>query len=327
LRTKSILSLLMKKLDSVNHSDINLYHLSTSLKSMQDRIDVIKALKSPTSENNCLKIPIKSTQKELVINIPKMFEAISFEHIMSDEEKKIENNRQKQEERKLIKIDMPIEDHKYLHQKLEDFKVTFTKDKSIENHSMLKIMKLIGEFAKTKNEEITQNAQSSRLEQYNKDDDKYIDIIRDTLQKEEMNYTYCTQAVLCKLRIPPDVFAKSEQEVISNPSLQFDLLNSEMPEIDETPIPALLTRDTTIEIVKKANNIAFAKFRELNEKVQKIYPNLTHVIVSCLSHDFILDAYGYNEAEFKAAMYKYNVFDDADLAAFMQTKQMELLAI
>ena len=142
-----------------------------------------------------------------------------------------------------------------------------------------------------------------------------------------MNYTYCTQAVLCKLRIPPDVFAKSEQEVISNPSLQFDLLNSEMPEIDETPIPALLTRDTTIEIVKKANNIAFAKFRELNEKVQKIYPNLTHVIVSCLSHDFILDAYGYNEAEFKAAMYEYNVFDDADLAAFMQTKQMELLAI
>ena len=221
---------------------------------------------------------------------------------------------------------IPYEDLQFINQKLEDFEVRQTEKGTLDGYSMMKVMKLIGDFAKAKNETVTKEAQAIRLQEYGKDDDNYIAAIRDTLAAEEKNYSYCTNAVLTRLKISPEMFAKSEAEVFSNPSMQLGLLHSEGAEEEpEIEIPAVLTKSATIEIIKKANDVAFDKYKELHHRIVRISPELTPIIVSCLSHDYIYDVYGYPEEVFKAAMYKHKVFEDYELAGYMQDKQFELM--
>ena len=303
-----------------------MYHCATSLKNLQDKIDIIKALKSPSTDSESLKMPIAGTRKNLVINIRKMLDAISIERILTEEEKEEEEKKQKENDKKRLRLKLPYEDIQYIDKKLEDFELKKTEQGTLDGHSMMKVLKIIGDFAKAKNEKVTKEAQAIRLQEYGKDDDNYIDAIRDTLSKEERNYSYCTNAVLTRLKITPEVFAKSEAEVFSNPSMRLNLMHSENSEEEpEIEIPGVLTKSATIEIIEKANDVAFDKYKELHHKVLRINPELTPIMVSCLSHDYIYDVYGYPEEVFKAAMYRHKVFEDYELAAYMQDKQYELM--
>ena len=325
MKTKALLKQLFKNTDDLEQNNVNMHNLSTSLKILQENIDIIKALKAPPMDPENLKIPVFGTTKQLVLNIPKLHEAVNFEDIPTEDEKE-----EQTESKPKPKLDIyiPPEDHKYLYQVLKGFKKDESSDNLLERSTMVQLLKFIGDFAKTKNEEISKQAQQSRLEFYGKDDQMYINTIKQTLITEEQNYNYCTKAILFRAKISEDTFVKSEHKLLSDPMAQLELMkNSIDTSCYEIELPEALDKSITTEIIKKANEMAFFKYKQLHDQVIKTDPNLTPVLITCLSHDYILDVYGYNEEVFKAAIQRYKVFDDPELSMYIQNKQMELMSL
>lgn len=302
-----------------------MHQFSTSLKTLQEKINVIKALKAPPMDSENLKINIAGTEKRLVLNINKLHEAIYFEPIPSEDNKK-----DPEPIPKVKKLDfyIPPNDHKYLSQTLQGFKVTEVKEGLIQKHSMVQMLKFIGDFAKLKNEQNSKEAQIARLEHYGKDDDLYIETIKNTLKTEEENYNYCTKSILFKLKVEHDVFVKSEQALLSDPFAQFELMKNSFDETtSDVEIPELLDKETSIDIIKKANDMAFSKFKQLFRNGLKVDPSMIPVLITCLSHDYIFDVFGYSEEVFKAVIQHYKIFDDPDLSIYIQNKQIELMKL
>lgn len=323
MKTKALLKTLFRNTDNFEQDRVNMHTFSTCLRMLQENINIIKALKAPPMDPENLKIPIYGTQKRLVLNIPKLHEALHFEDIPSEDEK-TESPPQKPKPK--LDFEIPPEDHKYLGQALKGHK--FTPDPSsglLEKSSMVQILKLIGDFAKTKNDAIFKFAQSTRLTHYGKDDMAYIDSIRQTLLKEEQNYDYCQKVILHKLRIDDAVFDHNQRALMSDPMMSIELNKSfAETETNDVEIPDGLTRDIAVEIVKKANDIAYEKYKDLHPEVSKISLHMTPVMITCLSHDYILDVYGYDEVTFKAVIQHFKVFEEPELAMYLYNKQQQL---
>lgn len=166
------------------------------------------------------------------------------------------------------------------------------------------------------------------MKSYKKDEDAYLRTVGETLEKEEQNYNFCSTAVLSKLKISPDTFMRSEAEIMSNPMVQMEMLQKGLEnEAPSTEVPEELTREKTKILVKESNDAGFEYFKK-KITIQRIGdPMMTPVIISCLSHDYILQNYEYPEEVFKAAMFKHKLFEDPEIAMHMQKKQMELFGI
>lgn len=150
LRTRSMLTQMHKKVDEIDSGTTkftpNMYHFSTCLKTLQEKVDVIKALKSPSSDPKGLKMRIAGTQKNLCIDVNKMLEAITIEHIPTEGEKEEE---EKRPQKPKIDVDISEADSQYLDNKLEGVRIK-EQNGLIEKHSMLKILKLVSEYTKEK---------------------------------------------------------------------------------------------------------------------------------------------------------------------------------
>ena len=124
------------------------------------------------------------------------------------------------------------------------------------------------------------------------------------------------------------MFVKSEHKLLSDPMVQLELMKNNIDtSCYDIEIPEALDLNITKEIIKKANEMAFFKYKQIHSQIVKTDPNLTPVLITCLSHDYILDVYGYNEEVFKAAIQRYQVFEDPELSVYMQNKQMELMLL
>jgi hypothetical protein len=145
-------------------------------------------------------MPIAGTNKNLIINFSKMLDAITIETIPTEKEKleEIIANKKNKKQNK-IKVNIMPEDHLFLSQRIEDFNVGFLPNKLLDKESTLKTMKLIGELARSKTH--VKLEQEERLKFYGNNDVMYIDTIKQSLEKETVNYEYCQKAVLCKLNI------------------------------------------------------------------------------------------------------------------------------
>lgn len=279
-RTRTCLVSLNKEISSLSKEDVNIYHLSTTLKMFQDRINILKALRYPSTDKNTLKFNIEGTRKLMKVDISKFLESVTIEQILTEEEREEQKRQQKIQEKNQLKMHLSAEDHSYLAQKLKEFEIKLDRG-LLDSPSMLKVMKLISDFAKTKNEIVTMEAQSRRLSQYGKNDRLYIDTIKETLAQEEANYNYCTNAVLFKAKIAVGQYAASEKRVFSDPNVQLDLIQQEKDTTDfEIEVPELLTKDAVIELVKKANDVAFENYRKLIEKVEDIDRALAPIVIS-----------------------------------------------
>lgn len=71
-----------------------------------------------------------------------------------------------------------------------------TSNGGLDKPSMITVMKLIGDFSKKKQLEVTLENQIKRLEEFNKNEDKYISLVSETLEKEEENIQLCTTYIL-----------------------------------------------------------------------------------------------------------------------------------
>lgn len=274
LKTKSLLEAIKKKLDEGTTDGLNLCDLSVAVKTLQDKVDVITYMKEPDSDPTELRFDLKGTNKRVKVDIKKLQEAIKFVDADGEETKK---------EKEEIKIDLSEEDQKYLEEKFGDFKVEYGKGGIIDSKCMLNLMKSIGDFSKSRSKDISQDAQNKRIEQYGDsgDKDKYIDIILDTMSKEEESFNYSTAAVLNKLDISHETYGRSEQALIMNPMHQMELLQKGIEGNETTAeIPKELDKKKTIEILKESNDKSFEEYKSYSEAVKKRDPYLTPVVVS-----------------------------------------------
>ena len=146
---------------------------------------------------------------------------------------------------------------------------------------MMKLMKLIGDFSKNRSKDISKNAQDNRLDVYGKDVDKYIDIILDTMGKEEESFNFCTTAILQKLGVSHETYMRSEQALIMDPMCQMELLQKGIEsEHNAAEVPDSLDKAKTIELLKEANDKSFAQYKDYSEAVKKKDPYLTPVVIS-----------------------------------------------
>lgn len=320
LKTKSLLEAIRKKLEESSADALNLPELSVAVKTLADKVDIITYLKEPDSDPKELRFKLKGTNKKVKVDIKKLQEAIQF--VDEDGEESKEDRKEK------IEVELSEEDKQWLDEKLKDFYLETVRGGLVEKQCMMKLMKLIGEFSKSRSKDISKEAQEKRLQHYGTDKDKYVDVILETMNKEEESFNFCTTAILSRIDLSHEAYMRSEQNLIMDPVCQMELLQKGIENEDSTAeVPEELTKKKTIEILKESNDKSFTNYKEYSEAVSKKDPYLTPVVISWLSHDYIQKEYGYTEETFKAAMFKHKVFEDRDLAMYMQQKQFELFSL
>lgn len=321
LKTKSLLDAIRKRLDESGADSLNMVDLAVAVKILADKVDVITCLKEPDSDPRELRFKLNGTSKKVKVDIKKLQEAFTFVDENADAAA--------EEAKQAPAVELTEEEDKYLADKLAGFTVEYApRGGVIEKNCMMKLMKLIGDFSKMRSKDISKLAQEKRLGHYAKEYDQYVDVILDTMNKEEESFNYCTTAILSKLKVSQDVYMRSEQALIMDPMSQMELLQKGIENEDSSvEVPADLDKSKTIEILKESNDKSFEVYKHYSESVKKKDPYLTPVVISCLSHDYILKEYNFNEEVFKAAMFKHKVFEDQDLALYMQQKQFELFTL
>lgn len=275
LKTKSLLDAIKKKLADSTAADLNLVDISVAVKTLQDKVDVITFLKEPDADPKELRFNLRGTNKKVKVDIKKLQEAIRF----VDDDQSEETKHASQDEE--IKIDLTKEEEAYIDDKLKSFDLRTDKNGVIEKKCMMKLMKIIGDFSKFRSQDISKQAQEKRLALYGTDNDKYIDIILDTMNGEEESFNYCTTAVLLKISVTPNTYMKSEHALIMDPASQMELLQKGIENEDSsTEVPAELTKDKTIEILKESNDQSFKDYKDYSDAVKRKDPYLTPVVIS-----------------------------------------------
>jgi hypothetical protein len=273
LKTKSLLDAIKKRLADDSTEGINIPDLSVAVKTLSDKVDIITYLKEPDSDLKELRFKLKGTNKRVKVDIKKLQEAIQF---VNDDGSHVEETKKEE-----IKLDLTEDDEKYLEEKLKDFFLETVAGGIIDKKCMMKLMKVIGDFSKHRSKDIGQLAQEKRLVEYNKDHEKYIDIILETMNAEEASFNYCTTAVLSKLDISFEKYMRSEQNLIMDPACQMELLQKGIENEDiTTEVPTDLDKKRTIEILKESNDKSFEAYKDYSESVKRKDPYLTPVVIS-----------------------------------------------
>lgn len=91
--------------------------------------------------------------------------------------------------------------------------------------------------------------------------------------------------------------------------------------------PEELTKEKTVSLVKDSNNYAFDLFKKEYLDQMRQDPMIMPVLISAIAHDWVFKKHGYNEEQFKAALFAHKIYEDPEIAMHMQQKQMELLQL
>lgn len=131
-----------------------------------------------------------------------------------------------------------------------------------------------------------------------------------------------------KLCISPEMFERSQQELMMDPYVSMELFNMGISmEQPSTKAPDALTYEKTVELVKESNNFAFDLFKKEYLDQMRYDPMIMPVLISAIAHDWVFKHHGYTEDQFKAALFQHKIYEDPEVAMHMQTKQMELLQL
>ena len=274
LKTKSLLDAIKKKLDESSPDSLNMVDLAVAVKILADKVDVITYLKEPDSDPRELRFKLNGTSKRVKVDIKKLQEAFTFIDGDADSAR--------EEAKDVAAVDLTEEEDTYLTEKITGFTVEYAaRGGVIEKNCMMRLMKLIGDFSKMRSKDISKLAQEKRLGHYANDYDKYVDVILETMNKEEESFNYCTAAILSKLKVSHDVYMRSEQALIMDPMSQMELLQKGIENEDSNAdVPAELDKSKTIEILKESNDKSFEVYKHYSEAVKKKDPYLTPVVIS-----------------------------------------------
>lgn len=114
---------------------------------------------------------------------------------------------------------------------------------------------------------------------------------------------------------------------MADPYVSMELYNLgiSMEQPADQEVPTDLTAERTVELVKASNDYAFDLFkREYASKVMSD-PMIMPVLISAIAHDWVKVNHNYDEESFKAALFKFKIYENPEVSAHMQEKQMELM--
>jgi len=109
---------------------------------------------------------------------------------------------------------------------------------------------------------------------------------------------------------------------MADPYVSMELYNLgiSMEQPADTEVPADLTSDRTVELVKASNDYAFDLFK--SEYASKVMsdPMIMPVLISAIAHDWVKVNHQYDEESFKAALFKFKIYENPEVSAHMQEK-------
>lgn len=91
----------------------------------------------------------------------------------------------------------------------------------------------------------------------------YLDTLKANIADEEKAYEASSQIMFDKLCISPEMFERSQQELMVDPYVQMEIFNLGISmEQPSSSCPESLTQSKTIELVKASNDFAFDLFKK-----------------------------------------------------------------
>jgi cephalosporin hydroxylase len=165
---------------------------------------------------------VHGSSKSIEIDLVKLREAITVL------DKKVEEKEVVAEKAAVVEnIDIEnITEEEFLKQAVEKIMpVQKTQNKMLTKESFIKIFKYTGDYAKIKSREIKQKAQEQRAAEFGKDPKKYLEALKTTVQAEELVYEKSSAEMFDKLCITPELFERSQQELMMDPYVSMELFN------------------------------------------------------------------------------------------------------
>eukprot|EP00347_Sterkiella_histriomuscorum_P010965 403374259 len=328
LKTKSIMRLMKDKV-ARGDADVDIVEYSLATKTLETKLQVLQALNinvESSEDQNKITLNVHGSGKSIEIDLAKMREAITI-HDKKVEEKEVVVSKASSA---VENIDIEnITEEEFLKLAVEKtVPVQKTANKTLTKESFIKIFKYTGDYAKIKSREVKQKAQERRAAEFGKDPKKYLEALKQTIQEEEQAYERSSSEMFDKLCITPEMFERSQQELMMDPYVSMELFNMGISmEQPSSKAPEELNYQKTVELVKDSNNFAFDLFKKEYLSQMRQDPMMMPVLISAIAHDWVFKNHGFTEDQFKAALFTHKIYEDPEVAMHMQTKQMELLSL
>jgi hypothetical protein len=328
LKTKSIMRLMKDKVEK-GDSEVDLVEYALATRTLEQKLKVLHALnihvESPEDQNK-ITLNIAGSGKAIEIDLVKLREAVTIL-----DKQVVEKQASPDDIKPLVEnIDLEgITEEEFLNKAVEKIgTIQKTANKTLAKESFIKIFKYTGDFAKLKSRDAKAKAQENRCKEFGKDPKKYLDALKDTVAEEEKAYEKSSIEMFDRLCITPEFFERSQQELMNDPYVSMELFNMgiSMEQPSSKP-PEELTKDRTVGLVKESNTFAFDLFKKEYMDQMRYDPMIMPVLISAIAHDWVFKNHGFNEEQFKAALFEHKIYEDPEVAMHMQQKQMELLSL
>lgn len=327
LKTKSIMRLMKDKVEKGEDVDVVEYALAT--KTLETKLKVLKALNihvESGEDANKITLNVAGSGKAIEIDLAKLRESITIL-----DRQVVEKQASPEDIKPAVEhIDLEgITEEEFLAKAVEKIgTIQKTPQKTLTKDCFIKIFKYTGDFAKLKSRDAKAKAQEERCKVFGGDPTKYLDALKATVAEEEKAYETSSMEMFEKLCITPEFFERSQQELMMDPYVSMELFNMGISmEQPSSKAPEELTQEKTVSLVKESNSYAFDLFKKEYLDQMRYDPMIMPVLISAIAHDWVYKTHGFNEEQFKAALFAHKIYEDPEVAMHMQQKQMELLQL
>ncbi len=327
LKTKSIMRLMKDKVEKAE-SEVDIVEYALAIRTLEQKLKVLTALNihvEDSEDTNKITLNVQGSGKAIEIDLTKLRESITI-----IDRQVVEKQASPEDIKTIEHIDLEgITEEEFLNKAVEKIgTVQKTANKTLTKDSFIKIFKYTGDFAKLKSRDAKAKSQENRCKEFGKDPKKYLEALKATVAEEEKAYEKSSIEMFDRLCISPEFFERSQQELMMDPYISMELFNMgiSMEQPSSKP-PAELTAEKTVSLVKESNSFAFDLFKKEYLDQMRHDPMIMPVLISAIAHDWVFKNHGFNEEQFKAALFAHKIYEDPEVAMHMQQKQMELLQL
>ena len=329
LKTKSIMKMMKDAVEKGTTDDVDIVEYALATRTLETKLKVLQALNihvESGEDANKITLNVLGSGKAIEIDLAKLREAVTVL-----DKQVVEKQASPDDIKPLVEhIDLEgITEEEFLNKAVEKIgAVQKTPQKTLTKECFIKIFKYTGDFAKLKSRDAKAKAQENRCKEFGGDPKKYLEALKATVAEEEKAYEKSSIEMFDRLSISPEFFEKSQQELMMDPYVSMELFNMgiSMEQPSSKP-PTELTAEKTVELVKASNTYAFDLFKKEYLDQMRYDPMIMPVLISAIAHDWVFKNHGFNEEQFKAALFAHKIYEDPEVAMHMQQKQMELLQL
>jgi len=186
---------------------------------LENKLSVLKALNTTVEgdSDERMTLNIQGTGKAIRIDLNKLKEAVSFLDNSVGERSQTAADLQTVVE----EIDISdISEQDYVKKVVSAIgEIKKTPNKLLHKDTFIKIFKYTGDFAKLRSRDIKEKAQEARCQYFEIDHKKYLEELMKTVQEEEKAYEQSSTIIFDELCISPEMFERSQQTLMQDPSL------------------------------------------------------------------------------------------------------------